>query len=300
MAHALLVDGTNLLVRSLFASQHHPLGVTWQGQVYETGPMLLWVRMIAAYVKRVQPTHLLVGWDPPSGGSWRKEVDPSYKANRSSSRDGIERPEELVHRFCAMANIPGLQIGRWEADDIVAAGWQGFDSEVTVLSSDADLLQLVDDRTTVIRPGVSPERWGPDEVRAKYGIESRYLGLYKALVGDTSDGLPGTPGIGKKRAAALLGAATGPVEEVAAALELDDRRREAFEHTRTLVELPAPDGQNHNRLHPIRVPLWIPTAVGDSLYGPLLDFLDSLRMQSISVPLGKAILWDEGESAARD
>jgi len=156
-----------------------------------------------------EPRAVFVGFDTVGEPTYRHELLPQYQAGRDFPPEltsQLDRLPELVEALgFAWAKAPG-----YEADDFLAAavsaeGARGGES--LVLTSDRDLFQLVDRRTTVLLPrrGVSElERVGPEEVREKYGVNPEQVPDFIALRGDSSDRIPGAKGIGPGRAATIL------------------------------------------------------------------------------------------------
>ncbi|MGE3961481.1 MAG: DNA polymerase I [Dehalococcoidia bacterium] len=185
--------------------------------------------------RELQPTHVIAAWDA-AAASFRKTRDERYKATRDATPDDLlpqfGRIRELLEAF----RIPLVEKAGYEADDVVGtlaeqASEQGI--PVIIVTLDNDLIQLV-------RPGVNVYMYRPyqrdyimydvDEVRTRFGFEPVQMVEYKALVGDTSDNIPGVKGIGEKGAKALI-ERYGTLEEMLASLaEVEPKR------TRTALE----------------------------------------------------------------
>ena len=176
-------------------------------------------RLILAML-RDNPDYVIAAGDAP-GRTFRKELDEAYKAHRAPMPDDLRsqlgEAKELFGKF----DIPLLEISGFEADDVIATIVDRFrgekDLKIEILSSDSDLLQLVDDGKVVARAlkkGITDvamlDRAGVIE---KFGVTPEQIPDYKALVGDTSDNVPGVPGVGPKTAAILLGQHAG-VDEI--------------------------------------------------------------------------------------
>jgi DNA polymerase-1 len=153
-----------------------------------------------------RPGAVLVGWDTLDVPTYRNEALPEYQTGRIFEDSIVEQLAALpalVGSFgFAAAKAPGF-----EADDFLAAGAAHWSGPVVVTTSDRDAFQLVSDRVTVLQPvkGVSElARIGPSEVRERYGIDPEQVPDFIALRGDSSDRIPGAPGIGPKTAASLL------------------------------------------------------------------------------------------------
>ncbi len=175
---------------------------------------------IARLVDDYRPTHLVCCWDNDWRPQWRVDLVPSYKAHRvveevTSSPDveGVPDPLEaqipIILDVLHAVGITVIGADGYEADDVIGTLATGAGMPVDVVTGDRDLFQLVDDedqvRVLYIARGVGRhERVDGAWVREKYGIEAAQYADFATLRGDTSDGLPGVPGIGEKTAATLL------------------------------------------------------------------------------------------------
>ena len=199
-----LIDGHALAYRSYFALQRGGF-TTSSGE--STGAVYGFSRTLLDVVEHHQPKYLAVTFD--EGLSAREEIYPDYKATRVKMPEDlssqIERIRDLVEAF----NIPRLTMPNMEADDILGtisrqAVEQGLD--VHIATGDRDILQLLGPHVRV----QLPQRRGPDVVmdvaafRDKYGLEPSQLIDLKALMGDSSDNIPGVKGVGEKSATKLL------------------------------------------------------------------------------------------------
>jgi DNA polymerase-1 len=199
----LLLDGHSLAYRAFFALPVENFSTT-TGQ--HTNAVYGFTSMLINVMRDESPTHVAVAFDV-SRETFRKEAYAGYKANRSASPSEFAGQVSLVKEVLAALRIPTLEKEGFEADDIIATlatRARADDHEVLIVSGDRDVFQLVADTTTVLYPvrGVSElTRMTPAAVEAKYGIgPSRYPDL-AALVGESSDNLPGVPGVGPKTAA---------------------------------------------------------------------------------------------------
>lgn len=165
-----------------------------------------WAGFMLRLLAEEQPTHLGVAFDGSLTTSFRNEIYPEYKAQRELP------PAELEAQLddCVdLAQALGAQTfidQRFEADDLIgtlASSLRARDRGVVVVSSDKDLAQLVDERTELF-DFAKGERYGPAEVRDKFGVEPRQIADYLALAGDSVDNIPGVRGVGAKSAVALL------------------------------------------------------------------------------------------------
>ncbi len=154
-----------------------------------------------------QPVSVVVGWDSLDSPTYRNEALPEYQTGRVFEDAIVEQLAALP----ALVESFGFAVGKaagYEADDFLAAAVAGWAGPVLVATSDRDAFQLVSDHVTVLQPvkGVSElARIGPAEVRERYGVDPEQVPDFIALRGDSSDRIPGAPGIGPKSAAKILG-----------------------------------------------------------------------------------------------
>lgn len=204
----LVVDGHSLAYRAFFALPVDNFS-TKDGQ--HTNGIYGFLSMLINLIKAEQPTHLAVAFDT-SRQSFRTREYSEYKANRSESPSEFKGQIPLLQDCLAAMSITVLQKEDIEADDILATlatqgAQQGF--SVLVCSGDRDTIQLVNDDITLLYPnvqGVSQlKRYDTDAVIERYGVRPEQYPDIAALVGETSDNLPGVPKVGEKTAVKWLG-----------------------------------------------------------------------------------------------
>jgi DNA polymerase-1 len=211
----LLMDGHSLAYRAFHALPVENFATT-TGQ--PTNAVYGFTSMLINLLRDEQPTHLAVAFDV-SRQTFRSEQFPQYKANRSASPAEFSGQVALIHEVLDAMDIVSVELPGYEADDIIAtlarrAEQAGF--EVLIISGDRDAVQLVDETTTLLYPrkGVSDlARLTPAAVLAKYKVGPQQYPDLAALVGETSDNLPGIPGVGPGFAAKWL-AQFGSLEEL--------------------------------------------------------------------------------------
>ena len=206
VSRLLLLDGHSLAYRAFFALPVENFS-TSTGQ--HTNAVYGFTSMLINVLRDEQPTHVGVAFDV-SRQTFRTEEYAEYKAGRSATPNEFNGQVSLLHEVLDALNIRHVEVEGYEADDVIAtltteAVTEGMD--VLICSGDRDTLQLVSDQVTVLYPvkGVSDlARMTPEAVEAKYGVgPDRYSDL-AALVGESSDNLPGVPGVGPKTAAKWL------------------------------------------------------------------------------------------------
>jgi DNA polymerase-1 len=199
----LLIDGHSVAYRAFFALPVENFSTT-TGQA--TNAVYGFTSMLINVLRDEQPTHLAVAFDV-SRQTFRLEQYADYKGNRSASPQEFSGQVSLVKEVLEALRVPSVQSEGYEADDVIATlstqaealGW-----DVLICTGDRDALQLVSDRVTVLYPrkGVSDlVRMTPAAVQDKYGVSPRRYPDLAALVGESSDNLPGVPGVGPKTAA---------------------------------------------------------------------------------------------------
>ncbi|MCO5967347.1 DNA polymerase I [Actinoallomurus soli] len=202
-ARLLLLDGHSLAYRAFFALPIENFSTT-TGQ--PTNAVYGFTSMLINVLRDEEPTHVGVCFDR-SEPTFRHEAYVEYKANRRETPDDFRSQISLIFEVLDALRIPRLSVAGYEADDLIAtlatrAVDQGMD--VAIVTGDRDAFQLVGPHCTVLYPrkGVSDlARMTPAAVEEKYGVPPERHRMLTALVGETSDNLPGVPGVGPKTAA---------------------------------------------------------------------------------------------------
>ncbi len=199
----LLIDGHSMAYRAFFALPAENF-TTAQGQ--HTNAIYGFATMLISLIKEEKPTHIAVAFDV-SRKTFRTDIFPEYKANRSKTPDEFRSQMSYLHELVSAFGIQQFEIEGYEADDIIATITKRAEKEkceILICTGDRDSFQLVNERTTILYPkrGVSEMvRMTPDAVIAKYGMSAEQYPDFAALRGDPSDNLPSVPGVGEKTAA---------------------------------------------------------------------------------------------------
>ena len=199
----LLLDAYALIFRAFYAMIRNPR-ITSTG--IDTSAVFGFVNMLQDLLKREQPSHIAVCFDP-GGKTFRHEAYPQYKANRDKTPEGILTAVPYIKRILQAYHIAVISVDGFEADDVVGtmahmAQQHGF--MTYMVTGDKDFAQLVTDRVKLYNPAKA-EVLGVDEVNRKYGLQSpRQVIDMLALMGDTADNIPGCPGVGPKKAEMLI------------------------------------------------------------------------------------------------
>lgn len=202
-----IIDGYGLIYRSYFAFINNPLRDMEGNNV---SALFGFFNSLLMVIREYNPDYLVVAMDT-AAPTFRHELYKPYKANRDAAPQDLHAQVPRIQEILTAANIPQIGIDGWEADDIIAsltrcAEKQGLES--VMVTGDKDLLQLVNSHTVALRPPRRREKnyrmMGPSEVKDEFGIDASQMVDYLALIGDSSDNVPGVAGIGPKGAVKLL------------------------------------------------------------------------------------------------
>ena len=201
-----LLDAYALIYRAYYALIQKPR-INSKGM--NTSAIYGFVNTLEEVRTLFSPTHLAVAFDP-AGKTFRHEIYEPYKAQRQETPEDIRKSVPIIKDIIRAYNIPILEVEHYEADDVIGTAASRFasaDTEVYMLTPDKDYGQLVGQNIWMLRPmkGGTFEKLGPDEINAKYGIDSpkKVIDLL-GLMGDSSDNIPGCPGVGEKTAVTLI------------------------------------------------------------------------------------------------
>lgn len=199
----LVIDGTNLIYRNYFV---HSYRKTEAG--IHTGGLYGTIRSLRSYINNFNPKQVFICFDK-SNYTFRNEMYPEYKANRKKTDIELKNQFPMLREYCKLVNIPFIEMDLYEADDIIGSlccNANKYNLHPYAVSGDKDLLQLITKGIDIIHlSNKGPIVYGENEFTQEYNIHPNQFIDHKALVGDTSDNIPGVPGIGKKTSAKLLG-----------------------------------------------------------------------------------------------
>ncbi|MDE0591660.1 MAG: DNA polymerase I [Dehalococcoidia bacterium] len=201
----LIIDGHAIVYRAWFAMRDHLITASGQNTTGASGFMSMLLRVIRDH----NPTHIAVTFDTKAS-TFRKEMFPAYKAQRQEVDPALHEQIPILKEILEPMGVPVYEYDGFEADDLIGtlskqASEQGV--KTLILTGDADQLQLVDEKTSLLMyTGFGDMRtYDPAGVTDKYdGLGPDYVAEIKALEGDPSDNIPGVPGVGKKSARAVL------------------------------------------------------------------------------------------------
>jgi DNA polymerase-1 len=172
------------------------------------GAILGFANMLLRLYREEQPRAVLVAWDTLEAPTYRHEALPAYQSGREFD-DAVVEQLEAIPEFVTACGFQNAKVPGYEADDFLAsaaAKEEKSGGTVLIASGDRDAFQLASDRTTILYPVRAGDmaRIGPAEVHTRYGVEPKQVPDFIALRGDSSDKIPGAPGVGATGAATLL------------------------------------------------------------------------------------------------
>ena len=196
----ILVDGSSYLYRA-----YHAFPPLTNSRGEPTGAMYGVLNMLRSLILQYQPTHAAVVFDA-KGKTFRDELFEHYKSHRPPMPDDLRAQIEPLHAMVKAMGLPLLAVSGVEADDVI--GTLALEAEkvgrpVLISTGDKDMAQLVTPGVTLINT-MTNTILGPEEVQTKYGVPPELIIDFLALMGDSSDNIPGVPGVGEKTAQALL------------------------------------------------------------------------------------------------
>jgi DNA polymerase-1 len=296
--HLFLVDGSGYIFRAYHALP--PL--TRKSDGLQVNAVLgfcnmLW-KLLCDMKPDEKPTHLAVVFDK-SEKTFRTDMYTEYKANRSAPPDDLIPQFPLIREAVRAFDIPCLEMAGYEADDLIATyARQACEAKATttIVSSDKDLMQLVCD-AVMLYDTMKDKRIGAPEVFEKFGVTPEKVIEVQALIGDTSDNVPGVPGIGVKTAAQLI-IEYGDLETLlarAGEIKQEKRRQSLIEH--------AEKARLSKRLVTLdqKVPLTVPVddlAVHEPDYRRLVAFLKAMEFNTLTRRVAEKGGIDAGEVEA--
>jgi len=198
--HFFLVDGSGFIFRA-----YHALPPLTRPDGTPVGAVYGFIQMLMKLIDDTDADHIAIVFDT-ARATFRNDIYPEYKANRSETPEDLIPQFALIREATAAFGLESVELQGFEADDLIAtyaraAARDG--AEVTIVSSDKDLMQLVDANVTMF-DAMRNRRIGPKEVEEKFGVAPDRVVEVQALAGDSSDNVPGVPGIGVKTAAELI------------------------------------------------------------------------------------------------
>jgi DNA polymerase-1 len=290
--HVFLIDGSGFIFRAYFARARDPKAERFQRKSdgMATEVVMIFSNMLDKYLRETDADHIAVIFDA-SGRSFRNEMYGEYKANRREMPDDLAPQLEHVRRAAEAFGVCHIEMENFEADDLIATYARHAveaGAKVTILSSDKDMMQLVADDRVMMRDPMTDRPIGEAEVREKFGVGPDKVIEVQALCGDSTDNVPGVPGIGVKTAAELINAYGDLETLLARANEIKQpKRREALIENEAKARL----SKELVRLDddvPLPCPL---SALRVQPYDPdkLFPFLDEMELRALKLRIEKRL-----------
>ena len=235
-----LLDAYALIFRSYYAFIKNPR-ITSKGM--NTSAVFGFLLTLEEVLNKQKPSHIAVVFDAP-GPTFRHEMFNDYKANRDETPEDIKKAVPYIKKILEAYNIPYMDCPGYEADDIIGtlakkASEKGFTTYM--MTPDKDFAQLVTDKIFMLKPsrsGNESVKWGVEDIKREFSVESPEQVIdILALMGDSSDNIPGAPGVGPKTAMKLI-SEYGSVEELFKnTSKLKGKLKEIIENNREQIEI---------------------------------------------------------------
>jgi len=235
-----LLDAYALIFRAYYAFIKNPR-INSKGQ--NTSAILGFTNTLEEILKKENPTHIAVAFDPPAP-TFRKDLYPEYKANRQATPEDIKLSVPYIKQLLKAYNIPVYEVLGFEADDVIGTMAKKAEKEgftVYMMTPDKDYAQLLSDNIYFYKPnrsGKGAEIWNRDLLQEKMELQNPAQVIdYLALMGDSSDNIPGAPGIGPKTAIKLLTEFETLENLLANTDKLKGKQKERIEENKDLILL---------------------------------------------------------------
>lgn len=229
----LIIDGSSYIFRAFYGVR---AGLKNQAGM-PTNAVFGFKNMMLQLLKQEDPSHIIMVFDRP-GPTFRNDIYPAYKANREAAPDNLKVQFEPIYRLNDLLNIPLVWQDGVEADDIIGSLTKKFSGQIpiTIISGDKDLTQLVTEEIHMLDT-MKNKRFTPESVKEKFGVPPEMIAEYLAVIGDTSDNIPGINGVGPKTATKLFsqfGSISGIYENLN---QLKGKQKENITASRESVQL---------------------------------------------------------------
>jgi len=279
MKHVFLVDGSGFIFRA-----YHALPPMTRADGTLVNAVYGFTAMVMKLVEDTDADHIAVVFDR-ARKTFRSDMYPQYKAHRPPPPDDLIPQFELVREATRALGLKAVDMDGFEADDLIATYTRQareLGAQVTIVSSDKDLMQLVGDGVEML-DAMKHRRIGPDQVREKFGVGPERVIDVQALAGDSADNIPGVEGIGVKTAALLINE-YGDLDGV---LANADKIKQPKRRERLLAQ--ADNARLSKQLVTLRqdVPLEVPLEDFDVARPDVNALLDFLRAQSFKTLAAK-------------
>lgn len=196
----LFIDGSSYIYRAF-----HAIPYLSNSKGLPTNAIYGFIQMLIKVIKDFKTDHIAVAFDV-KGPSFRHKMYEQYKAHRPEMPDNLKPQIPYIKEFVRAFNIPVLELEGYEADDIIGTiskQMKEKDVEVIIIAADKDMLQLIDDNTTIVDT-MKGQSFGLKEVMERFGTSPEFIIDIMGLTGDAADNIPGVKGIGEKTAVKLI------------------------------------------------------------------------------------------------
>lgn len=227
-----VVDASSLIYRAVYVPNSMSSG---DGE--NTGGVFIFVKTLFALLKELAPTHLAFALDGRKEQGVRRAIFPAYKSDRKGrlSEEEFAQAQMQYGRCIELIDLFGVEsflAPRWEADDVAASLAERFKAEVevTLVSGDKDFGQLVDERVTLYDPfkKVLLDRAAIEE---RWGVPVEWVPMVQAMMGDSTDNIPGVPGVGPKTAGQLVAHCSGDLAMLQRGVGASMKKAQAIQQT---------------------------------------------------------------------
>ncbi len=291
-SHICLIDGSGYIFRAF-----HALPPMTRADGTPVNAVYGFTSMLMKILEETEADHLAVIFDK-ARKTFRNDIYPDYKAHRPPPPDELIPQFELVRDATRALGVPAIDMDGFEADDLIATYarlGREAGARVTIVSSDKDLMQLVGDGVVML-DAMKNREIGPDQVVEKFGVGPDKVVEVQALAGDSTDNVPGVPGVGIKTAAQLINE-YGDLEtllERAEEIKQPKRRQNLIEH--------ADDARTSRELVLLRDDVAPPVPLADMAITPpdpdaLLAFLTEQNFKSLAAKVQSGLAAKPGETA---
>lgn len=232
-----LIDSYGFIFRAFHARARSNAPPMRNSAGVSTEAVYIFHNMVRKLIQQYQPEYLAAVWES-AGPTLREQEFQAYKANRTETPEDLLAQIPLIRRTLDALRIPVLEFPGYEADDVIGTLAHRFDLPVVIVSSDKDMLQLVNDRVRMLNPMKDYTLYDRDQVKQFMGVYPEQVIDLLALKGDAVDNIPGAPGIGDKGAQQLIERFGSLDAALARAAEVERKSyRESLQNHRDQIEL---------------------------------------------------------------
>ena len=203
-ARLFLIDSFNFIFRAFYARARTSAPPMRTATGIPTEAVYIFHNMVRKLINDHQPEYIAAVFESSGGASFREQEYAAYKATRNETPNELLEQIPWVRRTLAAMGLPVIEAAGFEADDVIGTLAKMAKMDVVIVSSDKDMLQLVDERVRVLNPMKDDILYNVESVRAYMGVDPHQVRDLLALKGDSVDNIPGAPGIGDKGAKDLI------------------------------------------------------------------------------------------------